>query len=42
MVIFQRRRVIAPLIVLGRIFFNKLSPPGLVAEKSALAKKFRI
>jgi len=35
MVIFQRRKVIAPLIALGRIFFNKPPPPGLVAEKRA-------
>jgi hypothetical protein len=40
MVIFQRRSVIAPSIAPGRIFFNKPSPPGFVAKKSALAKKF--
>jgi hypothetical protein len=40
MVIFQRRKVIAPSIAPGRIFFNKPSPPGFVAKKSALAKKF--
>ena len=34
MVIFQRRRVIVPLIALGRIFFNKLPSPSFVAEKA--------
>ena len=34
MVIFQRRRLIVPLIELGRIFFNKLPSPSFVAEKA--------
>jgi hypothetical protein len=38
MVMFQRRRVIAPSIAPGRIFFNKPLPAGFVAEKSALAE----
>jgi hypothetical protein len=33
MVIFQRRRVVAPSIALGRIFFNKPLPPAFVAKK---------
>jgi len=40
MVMFQRRRVIAPSIALGRIFFNKPLSAGFVAEKSPQAKKF--
>jgi hypothetical protein len=39
-VIFQRRRVIAPSIAPGRIFFNKPLPPAFVAKKKALAKEF--
>jgi hypothetical protein len=39
-VILQRRRVIAPSIAPGRIFFNKPLPPGFGREKKALAKKF--
>jgi len=42
MVIFQRRKVIATSIALGRIFFNKLLPAGFRrGKKSVLAKKFR-
>jgi hypothetical protein len=33
MVIFQRRKVIAPSIALSCIFFNKPSPPGFGREK---------
>jgi hypothetical protein len=40
MVIFQRRRVIAPSIAPGRIFFNKPLPPAFVAKKKRWRRNF--
>jgi len=39
-VIFQRRRVIAPSIAPGRIFLQQTVAAGFRREKKALAKEF--